>query len=210
MEPAFTKVNRYIFDPNAWSWSIPSGTTCPGAEQCLAKVDRATGHMSNGPKQKFKCYAAVSERYPSVRERYWTNFDAVRGKKASEVAAVLAGCFPKNAKRCRVHTAGDFFSEEYFLGWMQFAASRPDVQFWTFTKSLPFWVGNMGAVPSNMEVQASYGGRWDSMIEEHGLKYAKVVWSLEEAESLGLNIDTDDRLAAFPGPSFALLENFSK
>ena len=62
MKPAFTKVNRYIFDPKAWSWSIPSGTTCPGAEQCLAKVDRETGHMTNGPKQTFKCYAAVSER----------------------------------------------------------------------------------------------------------------------------------------------------
>jgi hypothetical protein len=210
MKPAFTKVNRYVFDPKAVSWSLPSGTTCPGAEQCLAKVGRWTGHMSNGPKQKFKCYSAVGERYPSVRERYWTNFDAVRGKKASEVAAVLAGCFPKNAKRCRVHTAGDFFSEEYFLGWMQFAASRPDVQFWAFTKSLPFWVGNMGAVPSNMEVQASYGGRWDSMIEEHGLKYAKVVWSPEEAQVLGLSIDTNDMLAAFPGPPFALLENFTK
>ena len=61
-----------------------------------------------------------------------------------------------------------------------------------------------------MELQASYGGRWDSLIEEHELKFARVVWSPEEAEKLGLKIDTDDRLAAYPGPSFALLENFSK
>jgi len=210
MKPAFTKVNRYIFDPKAWSWSIPSGTTCPGAEQCLAKVDRDTGQMTNGPKQTFKCYAAVSERYPSVRKRYWANFDAVRGKKSAEVVDVLSECFPKNARRVRVHTAGDFFSEEYFKGWMQFAASKPDVQFWAFTKSLPFWIRNMEAVPPNMELQASYGGRWDGMIEEHGLKYAKVVWSPEEAASLGLEIDTDDKLAAFPGPSFALVENFTK
>ena len=210
MQPAFTKVNRYIFDPKAWSWSIPSGTTCPGAEQCLAKVDRDTGQMTNGPKQTFKCYAAVSERYPSVRKRYWCNFDAVRGLKADDVAAVLAGCFPKNAKRVRVHTAGDFFSEEYFKGWMQFAVKKPDVQFWAFTKSLPFWIRNMDSVPPNMELQASYGGKWDGLIDEHGLKYAKVVWSPEEAESLCLEIDTDDKLAAFPGPSFALLENFTK
>ena len=210
MKPAFTKVNRYIFDPKAWSWSIPSGTTCPGAEKCLAKVDRETGQMTNGTKQEFKCYAAVSERYPSVRKRYWTNFDAVRWKNRDEVADVLTECFPKNAKRVRVHTAGDFFSEEYFLGWMQFAASKTDVQFWAFTKSLPFWIRNMDSVPPNMELQASYGGRWDDMIGEHGLKYAKVVWSPEEAESLGLKIDTDDKLAAFTGPSFALLENFTK
>ena len=209
MKPAFTKVNRYIFDPKAVSWSIPSGTTCPGAEQCLAKVDRESGKMTNGPKQKFKCYSAVSERYPSVRKRYWANFDAVRGKKANDVKQVIAECFPKNAKRVRVHTAGDFYSEQYFLGWMQFAQSRPDVQFWAFTKSLPIWINNKEYVPGNMEIQASYGGKWDYMIEANRLKYAKVVWSKEEAARLGLKICTDDRLAAFPGPSFALLENLS-
>ena len=166
--------------------------------------------MTNGPKQKFKCYSAVSERYPSVRKRYWANFDAVRGKKAEDIKQVIADCFPKNAKRVRVHTAGDFYSEQYFLGWMQFAASRPDVQFWAFTKSLPIWINNTEAVPENMEIQASYGGKWDYMIEPNGLKYAKVVWSKEEAAQLGLKICTDDRLAAFPGPSFALLENFTK
>jgi hypothetical protein len=93
---------------------------------------------------------------------------------------------------------------------MKFAESMPDIQFWSFTKSIPIWVKNISSVPPNMEMNASYGGKWDSMIDEHGLKYAKVVWSEEEAKSLGLEIDTDDRLAAFPGPSFALLENFSK
>lgn len=166
--------------------------------------------MTNGPKQTFKCYSAVGERYPSVRKRYWANFDAVRGQRAESVVNVLGSCFPKNAKRVRVHTAGDFFSEDYFLGWMLFAKSKPDVQFWAFTKSLPLWVNNSGEVPSNMEMQASYGGRHDAMIEEHRLKYAKVVWSEGEAEEIGLDIDTDDRLAAFPGPSFALLENFTK
>ena len=210
MEPAFTRVNRYIFDPKAWSWSIPSGWSCPGAEKCLAKVDRETGSMTNGDKQTFKCYAAVSERYPSVRKRYWANFEAVKGKSAKEVSRVLGECFPKKAERVRTHTAGDYFSEQYFLGWMEFAASMPDVQFWSFTKSIPIWIKNRSSVPHNMEMNASYGGKWDSMIEENDLKYAKVVWSEKEAESLGLEIDTDDRLAAFPGPSFALLENFSK
>ena len=210
MKPAFTRVNKHIFDPKAWSWSIPAGTTCPGAEKCLAKADRITGKITNGAKQTFKCYAAVNERYPSVRKRYWCNFDAVRGKKADEVVEILSECFPKNAKRVRVHTAGDFFSEEYFLGWMRFAKSKPDTQFWAYTKSIPFWVRNVDAVPPNMEIQASYGGRWDSMIEEHGLKYARVVWSPDEAKSLGLEIDTDDRLAATKGKPFALLENFTK
>lgn len=209
MKPAFTKVNRYIFDPKAWSWSLPSGTTCPGAEACLAKVDRITGKMTNGEKQQFKCYSAMTERYPSVRKRYWANFDAVKGKSAGDVADVLESCFPKKAERVRIHTAGDFFSEQYFLGWARFAKSKPEVQFWAFTKSLPFWINNISEVPKNLEIQASYGGRYDHLIEKHGLKYAKVVWSIQEAEKLGLKIDTDDRLAAHAGASFALLENFT-
>ena len=166
--------------------------------------------MTNGPLQTFKCYSAVNERYPSVRERNWSNFDSVRGKKASEVAKVLSDCLPEKANRVRVHTAGDFFSEKYFLGWLELAQSKPKVQFWAFTKSLPFWISNISKIPPNLEMIASYGGRWDHMIKQYGLKYAKVVRSSGEAKNLGLKIDTNDKLAAFPGPSFALLENFSK
>lgn len=209
MKPAFTKANRYLFDPQAWSWSLPSGTTCPGAEQCLAFVDRETGQMTNGPKQKFRCYSAMTERYPSVRKRYWANFDSVRGKNAHEVAEVLNDCFPAKANKVRIHTAGDFFSEQYFLGWMQFIRSKPSVLFWAFTKSVPLWVKHLDAIPSNLQLQASYGGKWDELIEQHKLKFAKVVWSRQEAAELGLEIDEGDRLAALQNKSFALLENFS-
>jgi hypothetical protein len=209
MKPAFTKANRYLFDPQAWSWSLPSGTTCPGAEQCLAFVDRETGQMTNGPKQKFRCYSAMTERYPSVRKRYWANFDAVRGKNAHEVAEVLNDCLPAKANKVRIHTAGDFFSEQYFLGWMQFIRSKPSVLFWAFTKSVPLWVKHLDAIPSNLQLQASYGGKWDELIEQHKLKFAKVVWSRQEAAELGLEIDEGDRLAALQNKSFALLENFS-
>ena len=208
MIPSFTRVNRYIFDPKAWSWSIPSGTTCPGAVQCLSRVHRVTGEMWNGPEQQFRCYSAVTERYPSVRARYWCNFDAVRGKTPDEVATVLE-CLPRSARMVRIHTAGDFFSQDYFDGWLLFIRSRPSVRFWAFTKSIPFWLARRRDIPENLELQASRGGRYDELIEQHQLKSATVVFSTGEAERLGLPIDTDDRLAAFPGPSFALLENFT-
>ena len=210
MLPSFTKVNKYIFDRNAQSWSIPSGTTCIGAEQCLTTRDRFSGELIHGPKQTFVCYSANMERFPSVRERYWTNYEAVKGKTADEVCAVLDRYFPKKASLVRIHSAGDFFSEQYFLGWMKFANSKPTVRFWAFTKSLPLWIKNIQSVPANVEMQASYGGKWDNLISAHNLKYARVVWSTDEAEMLGLKIDTDDKLAAYAGPSFALLENFSK
>lgn len=209
MKPAFTKANRYLFDPKAWSWNLPSGWSCPGALECLAKADKVSGKITNGPMQKFKCYSAMTERYPSVRSRLWANFDAVKGKSAVEVADLLESIFPAKAKLVRVHSAGDFFSQEYFDGWMEFARRNDGVRFWAFTKSLPFWTARLGTIPGNMELQASYGGRHDHLIDQYNLKYARVVWSKEEADQLGLTIDLDDRLAAYPGPSFALLENFT-
>lgn len=206
MRPAFTKANRYIFDSKALSWSIPSGHTCPGADACLASADRDTGRITNGPRQQFKCYSAELERFPSVRSRYWANLDAVRGKSPEEVFAVLE-CLPRKAHLVRIHTAGDFFSQAYLDGWLQFVRSRPGTHFYAFTKSLPLWVRRLGEIPPNLVLQASYGGKWDGLIAEHGLKYARVVFSTEEAQALGLPIDTDDRLAAYGTQSFALLEN---
>jgi hypothetical protein len=206
--PAFTRVNRYIFDPEAMSWSLPSGTTCPGALLCLAKADRHTGKIWNGPQQKFKCYSAVTERFPSVRQRLWANFDAVKGKSAAEVSDILE-CMPRKTKRVRIHTAGDFFSQAYFDGWLQFCARHEDVHFWAFTKSIKFWVERLGEIPRNLVLQASKGGREDDLILQHGLKYAEVVWSEAEAAAKMLPIDTDDYLAAYGSKPFALLENFS-
>jgi hypothetical protein len=209
MKPAFTKANAYLFDPSAWSWSLPSGTTCPGAEKCLAFANRETGKLRHGKKQEFLCYSAVTERFPSVRGRVWTNFEAVRGRTRFGVKHELSCALPLSARLVRIHSGGDFFSQEYFDGWLMLASSNPRVRFWAFTKSVDFWVKRLGSIPPNLELQASYGGRHDHLIGEHGLKFAKVVNSKEEADALGLELDTDDRLAAFPGPSFALLENFA-
>ena len=209
MKAAFTKVNKYIFDPKAWSWNLPAGITCPGARECLAKANRKTGKLTKGPHNKFTCYAAVTERFPSVRDRVWTNLEAVKGQSPEDVAETLE-CMPKNAKRVRPHTDGDFFTQDYFDGWLLFIERHPDVHFWAFTKSIPFWLNRIDRIPGNLVLTASYGGDHDDLIEPNGLKSALVVYSQAEADHLGLVIDTDDRLAAYGTESFALLENFSK
>jgi hypothetical protein len=52
---------------------------------------------------------------------------------------------------------------------------------------------------------ASYGGKYDNLIEKHNLRYAKVVYSEDEATRLHLEIDHDDSHAMSHGASFALL-----
>jgi hypothetical protein len=114
---------------------------------------------------------------------------------------------PQKAAHVRIHAGGDFFSQDYFDGWLKVCAAHPGVRFWAFTKSLPYWLARAGQIPQNLCLQASYGGKHDADISEHGLKFARVVWSLAEAGDLP--IDVDDTLAMGGAESFALLENFT-
>jgi hypothetical protein len=105
----------------------------------------------------------------------------------------------------RIHVSGDFFSQDYFDAWVEVARCRPETLFYAYTKALPFWVRRKNELPDNFILTASYGGTHDHLIEAYGLRSAKVVFSEEEAASLGLEIDHDDSHAMRPGPSFALL-----
>jgi hypothetical protein len=66
-------------------------------------------------------------------------------------------------------------------------------------------VSHLSTIPANLSITASEGGKWDSLIQEHGLKSSRVVMSIEEASVLGLDIDHDDSHAATGSDSFALL-----
>lgn len=204
-KPRFTCGNSY-FGAKVHTWNLPSGYSCPGALECLTWADPETGKLRHGKHQVFRCYSATSERYPAVRKVSWDNLRAVKGKTATEVAAVLEAALPASAKTVRIHAGGDFFSQAYFDGWLAFCRNHLEVVFWAFTKSVNFWVTRLDRIPQNLTLQASYGGRHDHLISEYNLKYARVVYSVQEATDLGLEIDTDDRLAMYPGPSFALLE----
>jgi hypothetical protein len=105
---------------------------------------------------------------------------------------------PKNLGICRIHVAGDFFSPAYFEAWIRTAIMNPDRLFYAYTKSLPYWVDNLAIIPDNLILTASYGGRRDDMIVDYDLRSAKVVFSYEEADMLGLEVDHDDTHAANP------------
>lgn len=204
MMHGFSKASIYMFNRNVFTWSLPSGYTCFGADKCLAYADRITGKLTNGANQEFRCYSAVTERFPAVRAKYWSNWEAVKDKDQDQVADVLE-CMPAKARIVRIHVAGDFFNQSYFDGWINFAARKFNVQFYAFTKSLPLWVLRQSNIPKNLKLIASYGGKYDSMIERYKLRSAKVVDSIADAQRLGLEVDYNDRVAAEGFESFALL-----
>ena len=117
---------------------------------------------------------------------------------------------PKDMGVCRIHVAGDFFNEDYFYAWLVVANLNPHILFYAYTKSLRYWIANTDFVDElpNFVLTASYGVREDGLIDSQNLRSTKVIFSEEEADSLGLEIDHDDSHAADPAKKnddFALL-----
>jgi hypothetical protein len=189
-----------------YTFSLPAGYACPGAFRCMAKADRQTGKLQDGPSQTFRCFAAGDEaRYPNLRKLRWHNFDLLKGKTREGMATLILDSLPEDAKLVRLHVSGDFFSDTYFLAWMDVAKAKPETLFYTYTKSLLIWLRNRSIVPDNFKLTASEGGKHDDVIESESLKFAKVVFSIEEAHELSLEIDHDDSHAYASDKSFALL-----
>jgi hypothetical protein len=116
----------------------------------------------------------------------------------------------KGIKLVRIHASGDFFSQTYFDAWLEVAKLNPQLIFYAYTKTLKFWVARLGSIPANMRLVASEGGLQDSLINQYGLRYVKVVGTNPaitpeaEAAELGLTIDHDDSLAWKQNKSFAI------
>ncbi len=198
--------NNAKLGKNIYTLSLVSGFSCPGAKDCLAKADPKTGKITDGPNTKFRCFSASQEAvYKNVREQRWYNFKLLqKAKTTDKIKNLILKSLPPKAKIIRHAVAGDFYNLPYFDAWIQVAKSKPDILFYAYTKSLNFWVKRLGQIPKNLKLTASEGGRYDHLIKEHDLKYAKVVFSEEEAEKLGLEVDEDDSHAYSGDKSFAL------
>lgn len=192
-----------------YTFSLPAGWTCPGALDCKSKVvvkdDKR--RIKDGKDTKFRCFAASQEvLYTNTYKQRQFNIAALRSARSTPAKfRLISHSLPKKAEYVRIHVSGDFFSKGYFAAWILVAAAHPNVIFYAYTKSLNYWVDRINDIPSNLILTASYGGRYDSLIDLHGLRSAKVFFSEEAADNAGLVIDHDDSLAMARGSSFALL-----
>jgi hypothetical protein len=191
------------------TFTLPSGYTCPGASACLTRADRVTGKITDGKQQTFRCFQASAEaRLTPLRNLGWHNLELLRACKGeAEMTDLIQVSLPDGATIIRIHVGGDFYSEPYFRAWLNVAANNPQIKFYAYTKSLPFWMSALerNLIPDNFRLTASEGGKFDHLIAEHGLKTSRVVFSIEEAAALGLQLDHDDSHAYNGTHSFALL-----
>jgi hypothetical protein len=196
-----------------YTFSIMSGYTCPAANECLSKAvlgDNGRWSIQDGPNIKFRCFSASQEiLFSSVRESRIANMAIldIAAQPMGDIRAgtILAEQIPSKASIIRIHVAGDMATQNYFDAWCYAANLLPNIKFYTYTKMLPLWIKRLGKIPKNLVLTASYGGKFDHLIEQHNLRFAKVVYSEAEATELNLPIDHDDSHAVENGGSFALL-----
>ena len=196
-----------------YSFDLLSGVDCPFAHECRSRAvvnENGSRSIKDGPFTKFRCFSASQEvLFTNTFNSRKRNHDDIHALPDSNAMAdALCEALPADAGVVRIHVSGDFFSLAYFKAWLMVAARNPSVLFYAYTKSLQYWIECRSIVPDNLVLTASRGGRDDDLIEWHGLRSAKVVFSVEEAKALGLEIDNDDSHASNPeirDNDFALL-----
>jgi hypothetical protein len=189
------------------TFALPSGYTCPGALLCLAKADRLTGHITDGPKQVFRCHEASIECHrPTARKSRWRNYELIRYLDASPMADLLmAGISAARmyqTTHLRWFTGGDCFSPLLRDAIIRCSSATPELIHYLYTKNLYIWVedtenpAGLMMLPPNLRVTASWGGKFDHLLEA-GIfpRTSRVLNTEEEAAALDLKIDYDDRLA---------------
>ena len=193
--------------------SLPAGITCPGSNACKAwvtlKDDKRV--LNRGLESMFTCFAASEElRYPNVFKSRKYNYDLINSyvikKDLNGLTDLINRSIQSNRKnitKTRIHESGDFYHPLYLQAWLNVARLNKDLKFYCYSKSLDFFLEVL--LPNNFYMVASYGGRYDHLINtSYFTKYSKVVFSEDEAKKLNLEIDKDDSLC-FGNKPFALL-----
>lgn len=190
------------------TFALPAGHTCPGALHCLAKADPVTGKIQDGPHTLFRCSAASEETRPFVRAARWHNFRLLAGLNTAGMVELidlsLRAQVRTYTERVRWFTSGDCWSQPCRDALIEISRRHPELLFYLYSKNLPLWLehGHPLPLPGNLLLTASWGGRYDFLLQD-GLfpRTARVVNTYEDAAALGLAIDFDDRLAYASRPT---------
>ena len=192
-----------------YSLDLQSGVSCPNALDCKSRVIIVDGKrkIKDGPHCKFRCFAASQEvLFTNLYNKRRHNFLEIKqAKTVKRISALILESLPSNCEVVRLHVGGDFFSLNYFNAVRDVARKTPHIIWYGYTKSVK-WLTMYEPIPiHNLRLTASYGGRYDSMIDDFNLHSSRVVYSNYQARKLKLRVDKDDYLAYKGNGSFALV-----
>jgi hypothetical protein len=207
----FTKGNGKL-SKDTLIFNLPAGKTCPGALLCKSFAvvgEDGKRHIQDGKYTQFRCFAASGEvQYDSAFHNRANNLEMIIDAMSNlTVVDLIHNSIQyhrtRNTKKVRIHESGDFFIGKYLDAWIDVAKRNPDLIFYCYSKSLELFLGY--ELPENFYMTASYGGKWDNLIDAgHFTRYSKVVMYEEDAQALGLEVDHDDSHCLGDKP-FALL-----
>lgn len=189
------------------AFDLPAGHSCPFANICLSKVDRATGHITDGKDTQFRCYAVKAESaYPACRRMRWHNFDTIKScKSAVEMADIIEQSLYKHVEIVRIHSSGDFFSKIYFDAWVLVAERNPEITFFGYTKGIQYVTADK---PDNFKLVYSYGGKLDKKVtDEIPVSYVVPVEYEGDLPTPCDKTGAGDYFEILNGVSFALREH---
>lgn len=206
------KALEKLFKRKLTSFSTLAGHNCPGADKCQSfAMETPNGlRILDGKHNEFRCFSASQEvLFKNVYASRKRNEELLRVAAISvnDAVKLISDNFPKKATLCRLHVSGDFKTQNYFDAWLRYAVCNPQILFYAYTKSIPFWVKRLGDIPDNFVLTASIGGKYDAIALKHNLRTA-TVYEDETFVPKGVPIDHDDSHAADPSTknvSFALL-----
>ena len=180
------KGNSELSELGIFVWSIPALVaksdefglikTCPNAGVCAALCYARTGrykfnnvigsHTRN--LETYLCNPAIwKEKLLHELTRKKFKETGIPHKFNWETRKDFAWWISSGGKAVRIHDAGDFFSYEYLLDWLEVAKRNPKILFYAYTKQVS-WLKKAeksGSIPFNFVFIYSMGGKEDHLID---------------------------------------------
>jgi len=198
--------NSDLKKSGVYGWTLPAHyvklsnglnfNTCPNAGICAAF-----------------CYAkSGTYNFSNVKKAHIEKLELVLNRPDEWKRLVIDELAKKKyqGKYIRIHDAGDFFSEDYALTWLDIAQSFPLTTFYSYTKEVLLFKATLAdKIPPNFILIYSYGGRQDELIDRETDRHSDVFPNYDEMIAAGYNdISADDKEAAInPNRKVGLYRN---
>ena len=172
---------RYRKDIKILTWGLPPVKTCPGAGICKAFCYAKAGRMLMP-----SATTAMERRHGISKRSYFHDLmvDEISRRKCYGV---------------RIHDSGDFYNSVYLGAWIRIAESMPDKVFFAYTKMVPMFKNMREALPNNLKVIYSMGGKWDNQIDVNKDNHARVFETKAEMKKAGYRESKDNLPLSFHG-----------
>lgn len=187
-----TNGNRELRADGIFTWTLPALAAklstgknmlvCPSAGVCAQL-----------------CYArSGTYNFSNVKKAHVRNLESIvndpEGWK-TELTNELKTKRYQGGKSVRIHDSGDFFTEQYFLLWLDIAKENPHVFFYAYTKEVA--MVKKHELPDNFVIIFSMGGTQDHLVDKEKDRHADVFPSIEALEEAGYSDqEASDLLAA--------------